>query len=217
VLAALAVAAILPAMPCLSSPPGTSLPVTTSQAILVVAPSARSTRAEVRLWSKEEGCWRPTGDSWAGRVGRNGVASTRREGDGTTPAGVFALGRTIYGVAPDPGVSYPYHRLVCGDWWDGDSRSRTYNRFRHVRCGTTPPFAGASEALWRQKRAYRHFAEIRYNAAPPRPGLGSAIFLHADTGRATAGCVSLPPRHLVTTLRWLRAEARPRIAIGVAA
>ncbi len=38
----------------------------------------------------------------------------------------------------------------CGDWWDGDSSSPTYNRFRHVTCGATPPFAGRSEPLWRE-------------------------------------------------------------------
>lgn len=216
-LAALALAAIVPAMPCLSSPPGAPVPPTTRQVVTVVAPTARSTRAEVRLWTREQGCWRPLAGSWPARVGRNGIAAHRHEGDGTTPAGVFALGPTVYGVAPDPGVRYGYHRLVCGDWWDGDPRSPTYNRFRHVRCGTRPPFAAASEALWRQTRAYRHFAEIRYNADPPRPGLGSAIFLHADTGRATAGCVSLPLRRLVRTLRWLEPEADPRIAILVAA
>lgn len=211
-LAALALAGLLQACP---GPPA-SVPPATSQVIAVTATRASSTSATVRLWRRVDGCWRPAGGPWAARVGRSGLSASRREGDGTTPAGVFAIGRTMYGTAADPGVRYRYRRLVCGDWWDGDARSATYNRFRHVRCGTRPPFAGASEALWRQPRAYRHFAEIRFNAARPVPGRGSAIFLHADTGRATAGCVSLPLRRLVATLRWLDPAAAPRIAITAA-
>jgi L,D-peptidoglycan transpeptidase YkuD (ErfK/YbiS/YcfS/YnhG family) len=45
------------------------------------------------------------------------------------------------------------------------------------------------------------------------PGRGSAIFLHADTGRATAGCVSISLARLVRVLRWLRPSASPVIAI----
>jgi len=120
----------------------------------------------------------------------------------------------MYGIAANPGVRFRYHRLACGDWWDEDSESPTYNSFRHVGCGATPPFGGDSEALWRQTRAYRHFAVIAYNMRPVVPGRGSAMFLHEDTGAPTNGCVSLPPTRLVTLLRWLRPAASPRIAIG---
>jgi L,D-peptidoglycan transpeptidase YkuD (ErfK/YbiS/YcfS/YnhG family) len=211
----LAVAAALLA-PTAACPPGPDVrvPPTTTQLITVVVPTTTSTRAALRLWRRPDGCWRPVAEAWPARVGRSGISANRREGDGTTPAGVFAIGRTMYGLAPNPGVRYRYRRLVCGDWWDGDLRSPTYNRFRHVRCGTRPPFTG--EALWTYTTAYRHFAEIRFNADPPVPGRGSAIFLHADTGRATAGCVSLPLARLVTTLRWLDPAAAPRIAITAA-
>ena len=59
-------------------------------------------------------------------------------------------------------------------------------------CGATPPFAGGSEALWRETVAYREFAVVEYNASPVVPGRGSAIFLHDDVGGPTNGCVSLP-------------------------
>jgi L,D-peptidoglycan transpeptidase YkuD (ErfK/YbiS/YcfS/YnhG family) len=123
----------------------------------------------------------------------------------------------MYGVAPNPGVHYRYHRLVCGDWWDEDPASSGYNEFRHVRCGTRPGFGGGSEALWRSTRAYRHFALIDYNVDPAVPGHGSAIFLHADTGSATNGCVSLPLPALVEVLRWLRPSSGPVILIGTGA
>jgi L,D-peptidoglycan transpeptidase YkuD (ErfK/YbiS/YcfS/YnhG family) len=178
------------------------------QLIVVEAPSRATTYATLRL----EECGKPTLGPWPVRVGWNGLAAARHEGDGTTPLGTFAIGPTIYGVAADPGVRLAYHRLVCGDWWDGDSASPAYNTFRHLRCGAR--LAGNSEALWTFPVAYRHFAVIRFNDAPAVPGRGSAIFLHADTGRATNGCVDLPLPQLVTILRRLRPGAR--IAIRAA-
>lgn len=177
------------------------------QRIQVVAPGTRSTTATLTVRE----CGRRVLGPWRARVGRNGVSAGHREGDGTTPAGTFGIGPVVYGLDPDPGLRLRYHRLACGDWWDGDPASRTYNRFRHVPCGTTPPFRGGSEALWRVRPAYRLFAFIQYNVAPVVPGRGSAIFLHADTGRATNGCVSLPLAELRALLRRLR----PGATLGV--
>ena len=149
------------------------------------------------------------------RLGRNGLSANRREGDGTTPIGTFPIGRTMYGNAPDPGVRFAYRRLRCGDWWDEDPRSPTYNSFQHVACGTRPPFAGGSEGMWQQPRPYPFLAVIEYNMRPVVPGRGSGIFLHAQTGGPTIGCVSLRRDRLAAVLRWLRPEARPAIWIGV--
>jgi L,D-peptidoglycan transpeptidase YkuD (ErfK/YbiS/YcfS/YnhG family) len=189
-------------------------PASAQQLVTVVTPSRRSTIAALSFWTRGgDGCWTRAAGPWSARVGRSGLSAHRREGDGTTPIGTFALG-PMYGIEPDPGVRFPYHRVVCGDWWDADSRSPTYNRFRHVRCGARPPFA-AGEALWRSTTAYRHLAVIGFNAAPTVPGRGSAIFLHAATGRATSGCVSLPLPQLVSVLRRLDPDEKPVISIRV--
>jgi L,D-peptidoglycan transpeptidase YkuD (ErfK/YbiS/YcfS/YnhG family) len=123
----------------------------------------------------------------------------------------------MYGVAANPGVRYAYHRIVCGDWWVEDARSPYYNRFHHVRCGARPPFRVTSEDMSRSPTAYRHLAVIRYNSDPIVPGRGSGIFLHADTGRPTLGCVSLPLAQLLTVLGWLRPASEPLIVIGTRA
>ena len=144
------------------------------------------------------------------------MSNHKREGDGATPAGTFRVGAVAYGIAPNPGTRLVYHRLACGDWWDEDPRSTTYNTFRHVACGRAPPFAGASEALWKESVAYQRFAVVEYNARPVVPGRGSAIFLHRSTGQPTVGCVSLPSASLLTILRALTPARRPLIAIGTA-
>jgi L,D-peptidoglycan transpeptidase YkuD (ErfK/YbiS/YcfS/YnhG family) len=177
------------------------------QRIQVVAPSTRSTTATLVVRE----CGRRVLGPWRARVGRNGLSAHHREGDGTTPTGTFGIGPVVYGLDPDPGLRLRYHRLVCGDWWDEDSRSPSYNTFRHVACGVIPPFGGGSEALWRITPAYRLFALIQYNVAPVVPGGGSAIFLHVDTGRATNGCVSLPR----SELRSLLVKVRPGATISI--
>jgi L,D-peptidoglycan transpeptidase YkuD (ErfK/YbiS/YcfS/YnhG family) len=187
------------------------------QLMTVEAARYKTTAASLRLWSRERGCWVPAAEPWTARVGWNGLADRRREGDGTTPTGVYTIGRVMYGNAPNPGVRYRYRRLVCGDWWNEDPRSPRYNTFQHVRCGTRPPFRVTTPGLWQEKRAYRHFAVIEFNMRPVVPGRGSGIFLHAQAGSSTNGCISLPADRLVRALRWLDPAKKPRIAIGTSA
>ena len=123
----------------------------------------------------------------------------------------------MYGIAANPGVRYRYHRVVCGDWWVEDPSSPSYNRFRHVRCGSRPPFRVVSGDMSESPTAYRHLAVIDYNRDPIVPGRGSGIFLHASTGRPTLGCVSLPLPQLLAILRWLRPAKEPLIVIGTRA
>jgi L,D-peptidoglycan transpeptidase YkuD (ErfK/YbiS/YcfS/YnhG family) len=187
------------------------------QLITVEAARYKTTAATLRLWERWRTCWVAVDGPWTARVGRNGLADRRREGDGTTPAGVYTIGSVMYGNSSNPGVRYRYRRLVCGDWWNEDPRSPTYNTFQHVRCGTRPPFRTTTPGLWQEKRAYHHFAVIEFNMRPVVPGRGSGIFLHAQTGNSTNGCVSLPTDKLVTVLRWLDPAKKPRIAIGTRA
>lgn len=188
-----------------------------TQLITVVAPRRTSTQGTLRLWTKRGGCWRQWAGPWAAWLGGDGTSPVKREGDRRTPTGIFGFLPTMYGLSPSPGVRYRYHRIVCGDWWVEDPASPYYNRFRHVRCGSKPPFRTTSEDLSRSPTAYQHLAVVDYNTSPAVPGRGSGIFFHVSTGRPTLGCVSLPLPQLVATLRWMRPAAAPLIAIGTAA
>jgi len=192
--------------------PGTQ---SATQLVTVTASAYGTTSASLELWQRRDGCWRHVAGPWRAWLGRSGLSAHKREGDGATPAGTYRLGGTVYGSEPDPGVHGAYRRLACGDWWDEDVHSPAYNTFRHVACGTRPPFRGGSEALWRSSPQYRYFAVIEYNARPVVRGRGSAIFLHVSAGRPTAGCVSLPEAQLVRLLRWLRPAARPFVHLGI--
>jgi L,D-peptidoglycan transpeptidase YkuD (ErfK/YbiS/YcfS/YnhG family) len=184
-----------------------------AQQLVTVQARVGATIASLSMWQRRGTCFRRIAGPWTANLGRSGLSRRKREGDGSTPTGTYRLGPAMYGIAPDPGVKFTYHRLVCGDWWDEDPSSPAYNRFQHVACGTQPAFGGQSEALWRISPQYRYFAVIEYNAHPVVPGRGSAIFLHVSTAHGTAGCVSLPENRLLRLLRWLRPGARPTIML----
>ncbi len=193
---------------------GLETPASAQQLVTVEAKVMRTTYSSLRTWKRRGACWMPAGGPYVARLGKNGLSANRREGDGTTPTGTYRIGRTMYGNAPNPGVKFAYRRLRCGDWWDEDPSSPTYNSFQHVRCGVRPPFGGASEGMWEQPKPYPFLAVIEFNTHPVVPGKGSGMFLHAQTGGPTIGCISLRRDQLAAVLRWLRPGAVPVIAIG---
>ena len=187
------------------------------QLITVDAVSMRATYATLRTWKRTKGCWVAAGGPYPARLGWGGLSASRREGDGTTPAGTFRIHPRMYGNEPNPGVRFRYTRVRCGDWWDEDPASPTYNSFQRVGCGKKPPFGVNSEGMWQSPDAYPYLAVIEFNMSPVVPGRGSGIFLHATTRGTTNGCISIPKPQLRHVLRWLRPDASPQIAVGTRA
>jgi len=193
----------------------TAVPANASQLVTVETSRRGVSFGTLTAWQRVGTCWSVARGPFFAVLAYRGVNPHKHEGDNTTPAGSFGLETTMFGTAPNPGVRYRYHRLVCGDWWVAESRSRDYNLFEHVPCGVNPPFnTGSSEALWTATRTYQSFAVLTYNTART-PGRGSAIFLHASNGAPTTGCVSTKLAHLDAILRWLDPADHPRIVIGL--
>ena len=196
-----------------------SIPATSGhdELLTVIAPSDRSPTAIFQMYRRTGACFESVAGPYAAYVGINGVSARHREGDLTTPIGLFGIETTMYGVDPNPGVTYRYHQFTCGDWWDEDPRSALYNHFVHVRCDTAPNFARNSESLWTKVPAYDFFAVVNYNTSPVVPGRGSAIFLHVSKNSPTTGCVSIAKVHLLKVLRLLRISDHPVIYINTRA
>lgn len=132
---------------------------------------------------------------WQGRcvrcaLGRGGITTGKREGDGATPAGRFLLRQVYYRpdrLRPPSGCRLPVVAIDPGLGWCDDPADAAYNR--PVRL----PFAASHEHLWRADGLYDLLAVVGYNDDPVIAGRGSAIFLHvARPGFApTEGCVAL--------------------------
>ncbi len=185
---------------------------TVAEVIAVTAPAYRDTYAALTAYDVAGGRRRVVFGPWTARVGYNGFAppGAKREGDGRTPSGSYGF-RFMFGVYRNPGVLYPYRSAHSYDVWDDAPSSPLYNEWVDER--TQNP--GRSPEPMDQVPAYDYGAVIAYNTART-PGLGSAIFLHADVGGPTAGCVSLPMNELLDVLRWLDPAQHPAIEMGVA-
>jgi len=57
---------------------------------------------------------------------------------------------------------------------------------------------------------------VEYNTRPVVRYAGSGIFIHADTGEPTEGCVSVPLGDLDRFLRWLDPRQSPVVVMGPA-
>ncbi len=100
---------------------------------------------------------------------------------------MFEFGTTVYGNSTvSPTLLYPYHHLVCGDWWDEQPGSPTYETFQHVACGTTPTYGGDSEALWTETQPYQHFIDAMM---PNPPDNCAGIFLQTTRQTGTRRAV----------------------------
>jgi len=119
-----------------------------------------------------------------------------------------------FGIAPNNGTRLPYRQVGVQDWWVSDTGSPSYNRYAQCATGTCEFDEHASENLGEAGPAYEHAVVIDYNRQPVVAGAGSAFFLHVETGRPTAGCVSIPAVDLEAVMRWLDPSAHPVINIG---
>lgn len=143
-------------------------------------------------------------------LGRAGIATDKREGDGATPMGFMAMRRVLY--RPDretpPATALPAAPLDPADGWCDDPADAAYNR--PVRL----PYRARAEALWRADAGYDLIVVLGWNDAPVVPGRGSAIFLHLarPDGGPTAGCIALARADLVLVLA--AADASSRVAVG---
>lgn len=137
-----------------------------------------------------------------GRQGATPVAN-KREGDGRTPLGRFALRSALVRLdrVAAPETALPWRALDPRDGWSDDPRDPAYNRLvRH-------PHAFSAEHLWRDDGLYDIVVVLDYNDAPPVPGMGSAIFLHCASQdfRPTEGCAAISRDALAALLPHLAA------------
>lgn len=144
-------------------------------------------------------------------LGRSGISAAKREGDGATPAGRFALRHLLF--RPDrraaPRTGLVVRPLSPADGWCDEPGHPSYNRPVDL------PFPASHERLWLEDAIYDLIVILGHNDAPPAAGAGSAVFLHlARPGLTpTAGCVALLLPDLLALLR----DCRPGDALAIAA
>jgi len=197
------------------------------QLLVVTTPNWDTVAGELRRYARRgtDTAWQPVGAPVTIVVGRSGTAwdpaltpvvpgPVKREGDGRSPAGVFALG-TAFGLAAPAEAAWlrlPYVQeiptLECVD----DPASVHYNRLVDRATVATVDWK-SSEKMAAVGEAYRWGVVVEYNTSPPQPGQGSCIFLHVSPtpGQGTAGCTAMAAPALDEVMRWLDPARRPAL------
>ena len=142
-------------------------------------------------------------------IGRGGIGSKQREGDGITPIGTWPVRKVMFrgDRVYAPRTRLKLWPIIAGDAWCDAPDDARYNRW--VRT----PYPASHEMLWREDRLYDIAAVLGFNDAPVVPGKGSAIFLHIarKTFSPTVGCVAIEREALLRLLPLLGPESRLRI------
>ena len=125
-------------------------------------------------------------------IGRGGITSDKREGDGATPRGVHRIVGMLYRpdrMARPSGWATP---ILPGDLWSDDVADIHYNQW--VR----EPHGYSHEHLRRADPLYDLIFLTDWNWPVAQAGRGSAIFLHQHRrpGFPTEGCVAFSRTHL---------------------
>lgn len=135
-------------------------------------------------------------------LGKGGVSSRKREGDGATP---LARMKVLSGYFRADGVvsgrtALPMRRIRPDLGWCEVPSDRNYNR--PVRM----PYAASHETMRRADELYDICVVLDWNIRPRRRNLGSAIFLHlARPGYTpTAGCIAVSARTMARLLPLLK-------------
>jgi D-alanyl-D-alanine dipeptidase len=138
----------------------------------------------------------------------------KREGDGRSPAGVFALG-AAHGYAPasELRLHVPYAQATPAHHCVDDPRSAHYNRI--VSSAEVATDWRSSERMRRDDDGYELAIEIEHNHTPVTAAHGSCIFLHVWAGpdRPVLGCTALASEPLHEIARWLRPNAAVLVAL----
>lgn len=225
----LALAALGPAA-CAHAPAGDGTRWSQSQQmVVVVTPGWDAPRGELRAYERDaHGAWREAIARFPVVIGRTGAAwgtglhdvpagdggPVKHEGDGRSPAGVFAIGEA-FGYGADAATGLRYQALDANDWCVDVDGSPYYNRIVDSSDVGAAAVKDSTEPMRRDLHAggdqrYRLGFVIDNNPRGER-GAGSCIFGHLwkSPDSTTAGCTAMAPASMEALLRWLDAGKRP--------
>ena len=131
-------------------------------------------------------------------VGKSGLTNSKKEGDFSTPKGLFGLGLLYYRKDRINLTNCKIKKVIIKKsmGWCDDAKSKNYNKEVKI------PFKYSAAKLYIKRKAYDIFIIIKYNSKPILKGRGSGIFLHLCNKKykPTKGCVAIVKEDLLKIL-----------------
>lgn len=187
------------------------------QLIVVEVSNPDASAAMMRRYqrAKLNEAWRAIGKPIPVVIGKHGLTSHKREGDLKSPAGIYTLG-LAFGFSKQLNKQSKLNTItiksttLCVD----DPKSKYYNQIIDAKQIKQHDWQSA-ERMHDYPVHYRVGIVVNYNTNHPQPGVGSCIFLHVKpkTSHATAGCVAMPEREMISILRWVDPGKHPLVIL----
>lgn len=204
------------------------IPARSRQLIVTLSADWNDANASFHRFERiASGPWQPVGEAFDSMLGRTGLAwglglhttppaaddPNKVEGDGKSPAGVFAVG-ALYGYDEHFAGSTRLDYQPVDQAWRcvNDGQSQHYNRVLDSD-GVDKDWQEAEE-MRRRDELYRLVIAIDHNAilgGTPVPQGGSCIFFHVwrRAGAPTIGCTAMPLTKMKMLASWLDPEQSP--------
>lgn len=190
------------------------IPADATSLLVATTEDWASTKATLQLWRRSASGWSREGAPWGAVIGKAGAAwglglhpsgepgPVKQEGDGRSPAGVFAL-NAAYGYAASAKSGLPYTAMSASLRCVDDPKSKSYARIVDAASGDW----SSAEVMKRDDALYTWVVDIAHNPAHVA-GAGSCIFLHVWSGpeSSTVGCTAMPEDKLRALLPSLDAH-----------
>ena len=142
-------------------------------------------------------------------VGKNGLTSSKKEGDKKTPRGVFEIENLYF---RKDRIKKPLTLLKCIEirknmgWCDDIRFPKKYNKLLKIEEKIK------HEKLKRKDCKYDLLIPIKYNFKKPVTGLGSCIFIHITKDyKPTVGCVALKKKDFLIMLKIIKKNTKIKI------
>lgn len=204
------------------------IPSNCEQAIVGTAQGWNTPMVKLNLLEKKQGVWQHVAGPIDARLGKNGLvwgrgispipegATTKREGDLRSPAGVFQIGG-IYCTVPTPQKHnrMPCKQVTAKDLWVSDVNSPLYNQHVVLKQAASTPWE-INEQMKLNDAAHSIKLLIHHNTTMvqggPVRGGGSSIFFHIwrhNGNSVTAGCTTMSEQNIRAIIAWLNPMKKP--------
>ena len=143
-------------------------------------------------------------------VGKKGFSKNKKEGDYTTPRGIFELGNIYYRSdrIQKPQTKLKTIILKKNMGWCDDPKSKFYNKLIKIRKKTKFSY----EKLYRKDYKYDLLILIKYNYKKVIRNNGSAIFLHLTKSyTSTKGCIAIKKKDFLILNKLINKKTKIKI------